>query len=194
METIAIVGSGNVGGALGSRLTAAGYHVNFGGRAPGSVAAAAAQARFMFVAVPAAAAIEAVQSAGDVKGKIIVDCTNPLRWADGPVWAPPTEGSSAQALAKAFPNAAVVKGFNHFGAEIQGHPATATGPADAFFASDDADAKKAVMDLARAMGFSPKDAGPLRNAGVLENLAVLWIHLATVGGSGRQFAFQMIGR
>jgi predicted dinucleotide-binding enzyme len=41
------------------------------------------------------------------------------------------------------------------------------------------------------MGFRAHDAGPLRNAATLENLAVLWIHLATVGGAGRKFAFRM---
>jgi predicted dinucleotide-binding enzyme len=194
METIGIIGSGNVGGALASRLRGAGYDVVFGGREPGSTAAAATRAQMLLVAVPSAAAIDAVSAAGDLTGKIIVDCTNPLRWENGPVWAPPAAGSSAAALAAAFPAARVVKGFNHFGVEVQGDPSTHTGPADAFFASDDAEAKARVMALARAMGFEPKDAGPLRNAAVLENLAVLWIHLATVGGAGRQFAFQMVGR
>ena len=50
-------------------------------------------------------------------------------------------------------------------------------------------AKATVMDLATRMGFRPRDAGPLRNAGTLENLAVLWIHLATQSGMGRQFYF-----
>ena len=46
-----------------------------------------------------------------------------------------------------------------------------------------------MLALARDMGFTPRDAGPLRNAAVLENLAVLWIHLATQSGMGRQFYF-----
>ena len=56
-------------------------------------------------------------------------------------------------------------------------------------AGDDASAKATVLALARDMGFTPRDAGPLRNAAVLENLAVLWIHLATQSGMGRQFYF-----
>ena len=43
-------------------------------------------------------------------------------------------------------------------------------------------------------GFSPIDAGPLRNASVLENLAMLWIHLALVGGKGRDVAFKLLHR
>jgi hypothetical protein len=60
-----------------------------------------------------------------------------------------------------------------------------------FLAGDDADAKKLVMDVAKQSGFRPVDAGPLRNASVIENLAMLWIHLATVGGQGRAFTFVM---
>jgi hypothetical protein len=60
-----------------------------------------------------------------------------------------------------------------------------------FLAGDDAEAKKLVSDVASAAGFRPVDAGPLRNAPLLENLGILWIHLATVGGQGRTFTFAM---
>ena len=143
------------------------------------------------VAMPAAAALDTVRSVGDLKGGIVLDCTNPLRWDAGPVWAPPPEGSTALAIASAFPGVRVIKGFNHFGAEIQRDPALTTGPADAFFAGDDREAKSFVMTLAGRMGFRPHDAGPLRNSALLENLAVLWIQLASVGAAGRNFAFRM---
>lgn len=51
-----------------------------------------------------------------------------------------------------------------------------------------------AMTVAEAAGFRPHDAGPLRNATLLENLAVLWIHLASQGGKGRQFSFRLEGR
>lgn len=207
MTTAAILGGGSVGGALGARLLHIGATVRFGLRAPEAPrrppargaegipalppAEAAAGAEMIFLAVPASAALDATRSAGDLTGKILVDCTNPLRWEDGPVWAPPPEGSVTQALAAAFPGLPVVKGFNHFGAEIQADPRFPSGPADALFASDDAAAKARVMGLAASMGFRPRDAGPLRNAGVLENLAVLWIHLAVAGGVGRNFNFRV---
>lgn len=205
--TVAIFGAGNVGRALAERLVAGGVSVRFGVRDPGAAAGeltgalagvpallpeqAAADADVILLAIPAAAAIAAARSAGSLAGKTIVDCTNPLRWDNGPVWAPPAEGSMAQALAAALPGIAVIKGFNHFGAEIQRQPQLASGPADAMFAGDDAGAKARVMELATRMGFRPRDAGPLRNAGLLENLAVLWIHLATVGGVGRTFGFRV---
>lgn len=210
MTTVAVLGAGNVGFALGLRLAGAGHGVRYGVRDPATVrselpavlatafigtpADAVREADILIVAVPAAAAAGVLAAAGPLDAKVIVDATNPIRWEGGPVWNPPTEGSMAAALAAQFPTVPVVKGFNHFGAEIQADPSMAHGPADALFAGDEADAKQRVFALARTMGFAPRDAGPLRNAGVLENLAVLWIHLATVGGMGRQFAFRIEGR
>ncbi|MCC7042622.1 MAG: NAD(P)-binding domain-containing protein [Acidobacteria bacterium] len=207
MTSVAVLGAGKVGQALATRLVAAGIDVRFGVRDPlaaglsGELAAvplttpndAASTADIVLLAVPAAAAIAAARSAGDLAGRVVVDCTNPLRWDRGPVWTPPSEGSVTAALAAALPTVAVVKGFNHFGAEIQLDPSLAGGPADAFFASDDDAAKASVMELATRMGFRAHDAGPLRNAAALENLAVLWIHLAGAG-AGREWAFRMEGR
>jgi hypothetical protein len=84
-----------------------------------------------------------------------------------------------------------VKGFNQFGAEFHGDPTLPGGGAQVFLASDDAEAKKTVSEIATQGGWRPVDAGPLRNASVLENVAMLWIHLAMVGGQGRDFAFVM---
>lgn len=208
MITVAILGTGRVGRALGERLVHAGATVRYGARNPGPAAAslpgslaeiptrlpaeATADAQIVLLAVPAAAAMDAARSAGSLDGKILLDCTNSLRRdASGPSWAPPAEGSMAQALAAAFPGAAVVKGFNHFSSEIMRSPELTTGPAEAFFAGDDHDAKSLIMELAGQMGFRPHDAGPLRNASLIENLAVLWIHLASTEGAGRQFAFRL---
>lgn len=198
-----MIGAGSVGRALGESLVRAGEDVVYGVRRLGRdgapepeapVAEVATTCDLLFVAVPAAAAVAAVAAIGAGAGKTLVDCTNPLRWENGPVWAPPPRGSVAAELAAAYPEARVVKGFNHFGAEIQDDPGLPGGPADALFASDHPEAKSAVMALAEGMGFRPRDAGPLRNASLLENLAVTWIHLATVGGLGRQFGFRLEGR
>jgi hypothetical protein len=88
----------------------------------------------------------------------------------------------------------VVKAFNTFGAEIHADPRLSAGPADVCLAGDDADAKRIVGEIATRAGFRPIDAGPVRNAALLENLAVLWIHLALVGGQGRDVAFKLLGR
>jgi hypothetical protein len=63
--------------------------------------------------------------AGQLAGKIVVDCNNTLTWKDGPVWNPPPEGSLTQALAKAAPGARMVKGWNTFGAEFHKDPTLA---------------------------------------------------------------------
>lgn len=205
---VAILGAGSVGMALASALASAEVEVCLGVRDvektqedPRSIAmtgvkveplaSAAANADLVLLAVPAAVAIDVAQGAGSLAGKILVDCTNPLSWNEGPVWQPPPAGSMSAALAQALPQARVVKGFNHFGAEIQKDPSLLTGAADAFFASDDEDAKGQVMALATRMGFVARDAGPLRNAALLENFAVLWIHLAVTGDLGREFGFRI---
>jgi NADPH-dependent F420 reductase len=211
---VAIIGTGNVGAALGRRFASSGCEVWFGARgdkdlsrlideiaraggtakvAPPEVAAA--QARVLFLAVPDTAALPVATSLGSLVDKILVDCTNPVRWSGGPIWAPPSDGSVAQALANALPGCRVVKAFNGFGAEFHGEPKL---PGDVgvsvFMAGDDPDAKAEVARLAEQAGFWPIDAGLLRNAGLLENVAVLWIHLAVTAKRGRNIALQLMQR
>jgi len=204
---VTVVGAGNVGGNLGSRLSNSGLPVRFGVRegtdkkallarcasdaAAVDPAAAAAWGEVIFFALPAQATVEVARSlAKELSGKVVVDCGNPASWKEGPVWAPPPEGSLAAAIAKAVPGAHVVKGFNTFGAEFHLNPEHAGKPAaQVLLASDDAEAKKKVGEVATQGGFRVIDVGPLRNAAALENFAVLWIHLATVGGRGRTFVF-----
>lgn len=206
---IAVIGAGNVGGNLGVRLSNAGFPVQFGVRAgakkqaplercgAGASVAEPAEAAgwgdVVFLAVPGTVAVDVARSLADkLAGKVVVDCNNPLTWKEGPVWAPPAEGSLSAAIAHAAPGARVVKAFNTFGAEFHADPGLAGGaPAQVFIAGDDAEARKLVGQVAAQAGFRPVEAGPLRNAAVLENVAMLWIHLATVGGHGRAFSFVM---
>jgi predicted dinucleotide-binding enzyme len=217
--SVAIIGTGNVGAALGRRLATSGCEVWFGAREGKDLTAllgevahaggkahaalpevAAARAQIVFLAVPAAAAVPAATGLGSLAGKILVDCTNPVGWSGGPTWSPPSEGSVAQALAAALPGCKVVKAFNGFGAEFHGnpqlpHPQGSGGVGvTVFMAGDDADAKAMVARVAEQAGFSPIDAGPLRNAGLVENVAVLWIHLAIAAKRGRNIALQLVQR
>jgi len=64
---------------------------------------------------------------GDLSGKVLVDCTNPVRWDGGPVWSPPAAGSLTAAVKAAQPSAQVVKAFNGFGAEFHAEGLTVTG-------------------------------------------------------------------
>lgn len=204
---IAIIGTGNVGMPLGRRLAALGYRVTFGARdvaaakeklqgldsGVASPREAATGAHVVLLTVPATVALGTARDLHLAPGTILVDCTNPLQWDGGPVWAPPAEGSMAAALAAALPGVHVVKGFSHFGAEVHEDPIVGGMAADMCVAGDDEEAKRTVMALGTALGYRSLDAGPLRNAALLENLAMLWIQLATTG-MGRQFAFKAINR
>jgi predicted dinucleotide-binding enzyme len=59
-------------------------------------------------------------------------------------------------------------------------------------AGDDALKKAAVMDLVGKLGFMPVDAGPLKNARLLEPFAMVWIDQAMKRGRGRDFAFALV--
>jgi NADPH-dependent F420 reductase len=209
MQNVAIIGKGHVGSSLGIRLTKAGYHIKFGvregssaeevlakcnGKAEAvSVKDAAQWADLVILAVPASAAVDVVKSFGDVKGKILVDCTNPIQWGKDLAWAQTPEGSMAASIAKVAPTAKVVKGFNTLGSGLMIDPTVGDLPADVFFAGDN-DSKKAVSKIAEDIGFRVFDAGPLQNAGALENLALLWIYFASSGGLEKPHTFKLIGR
>jgi NADPH-dependent F420 reductase len=198
-----------VGSSLGIRLTEAGYRIKFGvrkdsnadevlakchGKAEAvSVKDAAQWADITILAVPASVAVDVVKSFGNVRGKILVDCTNPVQWGEVPTWKPPQEGSMALSIAKAAPDAKVVKGFNTLGAGFMLDPTVGNLPADVFFAGDK-EAKKAISKIAEEIGFRAFDAGPLQNAAALENLAILWMYFATAGGLEKPHTFKLLGR
>lgn len=211
IRKVTIAGAGNVGSALAKNLLRHGIDVQIAASDLASARKAATalgeRARAvelatlresvdaLLLAVPATAAPAVLEAArGLPTGTIVVDCTNPLRWQDGPVHTPPPEGSTTAQLAKQFPALRHVKAFNTFGAEFHDRPELGASRADLYLAGNDADAKSAVTELARTLGFDPVDVGPLRNAAHLESLAILWIHLATVGKRGRDFAFKAVAR
>jgi NADPH-dependent F420 reductase len=211
ISQIAIIGVGNVGGNLGVRLAHSGFPLRFGvkpdkdihdllarcdGKAKAtSVAEAAAWADVIFLAVPYTAVVEVAKSAGDLKGKVLVDCSNPVAMSGtGPTLVANPAGSVTAMLAKAVPTARVVKAFNTFGAEFHLDPMIGGIPADVYMAGDDAAAKATVASIANRAGFAAIDAGPLRNAALLESLAILWIHLASKGNQGRHIAFKLLKR
>ena len=211
VRNITIAGAGNVGSALARNLARHGLDVQLaasdlasaqtaaravGGRVRAvDLATLQAPVDALFLAVPASAAPAVLEAArGLPAGTIVVDCTNPLRWDDGPVHTPPPEGSMAGHLAKRFPALHLIKAFNTLGAEFHDRPELGSAAADLYLAGDDAGARRSIAELSRTLGFDPVDVGPLRNAAHLESLAILWIHLATVGKRGREFAFKTLAR
>lgn len=211
LRHITIAGAGNVGSALARNLARHGLEVQLAASDLASARSAATaigdrvravelasladKVDALFLAVPATAAPAVLETArGLPAGTIVVDCTNPLRWDNGPIHTPPPEGSMTAHLAGRFPALRLIKAFNTFGAEFHDRPALGSAAADLYLAGDDADARRSIAELARTLGYDPVDAGPLRNAAHLESLAILWIHLATVGQRGREFAFKTLAR
>lgn len=208
---IGIVGAGNVGGTLGRLWAGQGHDVMFGVRdvqspkvqallqatgskaRAGSVAEAAAFGEVVFLAVPWSAAKDAVRASGDLGGRTLVDCTNPLL----PGLAGLSVGhttSGAEEIARWAVGAKVMKAFNTTGVETMANPQFGAQQASMFVCGDDAGAKSAVMELGEEIGFDMIDAGPLVNARLLEPLAMLWIYLAVRQGMGRDIALKLLQR
>jgi hypothetical protein len=206
---IGIIGSGNVGGALGKRWAAAGHQVKFGvrdtgkadvvallqtpGTSAGSVAEAVAFGEVIVLTTPWNATEAAIKSAGNLAGKIIVDCTNPLK-PDLSGLSMGHETSAGEQVARWATGARVVKCFNTTGADNMVQPNYGSDRAVMFLAGDDAAAKAVVTKLGEDIGFEMVDAGDLSAARLLEPVAMLWIHLAYRRGFGRNFAFKLLRR
>ncbi len=207
---IAIVGAGNVGTTLGRGWLARGHGVVFGLRDLGAErqaklrtaagdgaqaadpAGAAAGAEVVVLATPWGAARAAIESCGDLAGKVLLDCTNPLRGDLGGLELGLTTSGGEQ-LAGWAPEARVVKIFNTTGIENMADPRYPEGPATMFLCGDDAGAKRTAAALAADLGFEPVDVGPLSRSRLLEPLALLWIRIAIDAGS-RDLAFRLVRR
>ncbi|PWU09911.1 MAG: F420-dependent NADP oxidoreductase [Terriglobia bacterium] len=189
---IGILGAGNVGSALGRLWSAKGHQVVFGKRGASNAEATAA-AEVVVLSVPWPAAEEAVRSAGALAGKVLIDCTNPL--------SPDLKGltvglttSAGEQVAAWAPSAKVVKAFNTIGAVNFGNARFGDQLADGYYCGDDAGAKSMAKQLIEDAGMTPVDVGPLRNARLLEPLAMLWIDLAVNQKQGANHAFKLLRR
>jgi 8-hydroxy-5-deazaflavin:NADPH oxidoreductase len=206
-ETIAILGTGNVGAALGQRFAALGHDVIYGSREPSRASvvalveasggnarampqdAAARAADIVVMAVPWEIVEDLTRSLGDLSGRIVIDPTNPRRIADDGLRDYAFEGSNAERIQALAPRARVVKAFNTLGAETMLEPEIAGGPVSVPIVGDDAEAKRVVAELAAGIGFEPVDVGPLRYARVLEGLHYLRSNAGAFGDARINFYF-----
>ncbi len=177
--------------------TLAEHWANGGGgrreRRSASIAETAQQCNILLLASPWPATKEIIAAAGNLGGKILMDATNPLL-PDLSGIEVGTTSSAGELVASWAPGAKVVKAFNTIGVNIMADPNFNGRSALLLHCGDDAGAKAAVAHLATELGFDQQDAGPLRQARLLEPLALLWISLAYAQGLGREFAFQIIKR
>jgi predicted dinucleotide-binding enzyme len=186
---IAVIGKGNVGSALGGAWTRAGHEVRYSGR--DDVQQTADFGDVVAVALPWPAT-EGVLRKLDLKGKVLMDCTNPIKPSfDGLELGTTTSGG--EMVASWASGARVVKAFNSTGANNMENPVIEGRRLQMLYCGDDPGAKETVRKLVQDVGFEAVDAGPLANARLLEPLAMLWVWLA-FHGLGRDFAFQIIKR
>jgi predicted dinucleotide-binding enzyme len=214
---IAIIGAGNVGGALGRAWARAGHTIIFGVRDPAGgktkpplaeiggaatssvVPDAVRSAEVIVLATPWDAVPSVISAMGDVRGKIIIDCTNPLFLnAEGSLsLSLGSSTSGAEEVARLATGARVAKAFNTYGAENfadSNYPGYGELKPVMFYCSDDDDAKEIVEQLAKDLGFEPVDTGGLGMARSLEPLALMWIRLSIRNGRNANFTWARLKR
>jgi predicted dinucleotide-binding enzyme len=192
---IGILGSGNMGAALGRALAAKGHTVGFSfsrdprklvrlARSSGPEAYAdsprevARRSRVIVLAVHWQQVARVLRLAGDLRGKIVVDCTNPMNVGDTALVVG-QRTSGAEIVARRARGARVVKAFNTVPSELlhDGAHLLPERPA-VCYCGDDRSAKRSVATLIRDIGFEPTDCGRLATARYLEPFALLVAELA----------------
>jgi hypothetical protein len=206
---IAIVGSGLMGGKLGTVLARAGHEVVFsyarsaeklerlageaGGNArSGSPADAVRDADAVLFAVHWSRVDDVLRACGDLADKVIVTCSLPMNDDDTELVVG-TTSSGAEQLAEKVPQARIVAAFNTVPSEVLFRVFERAGDAprpSLVYCGDDDRAKAVASTLIRDAGFDPVDAGPLRIARYAEPFALLVAQLAYEGTRGPQMAYQ----
>lgn len=198
-ETIAMIGTGDLGRALGPEFAALGHEVIYGSRSPeraevaelvsrtganasaAGPAEAAARADVVMLAVPWNALEAVMANIGDLSGKIVIDPTNPRMVGDDGLRDYAVDPSNAQWVQRWAPQARVVKAFNTMNWVTMVDPDSAGGPVTVPIVGDDPEAKAFVATLVEGIGLQPVDLGPLRYARGLETLYILWGNARTLG-------------
>ena len=201
---IAIIGTGNVGGALASGWAKKGHTIHLGVQDisqfkgkdllhnPNTdvqlIADAVAKSEVVLIATPPPAIFSIIEQMGDVTGKTLIDATNSVRQAPDPyptVYHALTDKTSGE----------VVKCFNSTGFENMLNPIYNGEGIDMIMAGDSAGAKAVAARLALDIGFaSCMDFGKADKVELLEKFALSWINLAIMQGHGRAMAFKVLKR
>ncbi len=206
---VGILGSGLMGGKLGTIFARAGHEVVFsyargqeklerlahdaGQRARAGTPAEAAQtADALLLAVHWSRVDDVLKQAGDLSGKVVLSCSLPMNAEDTGLVIAHT-GSGAEELAKKLLQARVVSAFNTVPSEVLFGVYEARRKArrpSLVYCGDDESGKAVAADLIRDVGFDPVDAGPLRTARYTEPFALLVARLAYEGDGGPELAYR----
>ena len=201
---IAIIGTGNVGGALATAWSKAGHQIllgvrdtqNFKGEnllanpntSAHTISEAAREAEAILVATPPQFAESLAVAFGNVSGKVVIDSTNAVR-------TKPENYPTAYHAFEALTGAAVVKCFNSTGFENMQNPDYGHTRLDMFMAGSSAEAKSVATQLAKDAGFENcYDFGGSDRVQLLEQFALSWINLAIFQGMGRDIGFKVVRR
>ncbi len=207
---IGIIGTGDVGSALGIRWARGGHKVIMGTRNPlsskikgylekaGSNASAAANqvavdgSDILCLATPWNVTEDILKDLNGLDGKILIDATNPI--APDLTLTHSGNTSGGEMVATWADGAKVVKAFNTTGWENMANADYGSGKPAMFICGNDADALKTVCDLTEELGFEAIVCGDIAMSRYLEPMTMLWIHLAIVQKRGRDIAFALLKR
>lgn len=206
---IGILGSGLMGGKLGTLFARAGYDVVFSysrdqrkleglardagkNARAGTPAEAAQDADVLLLAVHWNRVDDVLRQAGDVSGKVIVTCSLPMNDANTELIVAHTS-SGAEELARKAPRARVVSAFGTVPSEVLFGVFNARGSEPRpglLYCGDDEDAKAVTAGLIRDVGFEPADVGRLRMARYSEPFTMIIAQLAYEGGGSPALAYR----
>ena len=209
---VGVLGSGQVGQALGRGFTSRGHGVMLGTRSPesdkvrawvaegetrsaGTFAEAAAFGELIVLATLGLAAEEALELAGPdrLADKVVIDATNPLEYlGDGSVrLAFGFDDSLGERVQRKVPESRVVKAFNTVGNPYMVDPDLPGGPATMLICGNDAEAKATVSRICWDFGWEPADLGTIERSRALEEVAMAWVYYGQVQGTW-DHAFKML--
>jgi predicted dinucleotide-binding enzyme len=209
---IAFIGSGNVGAPLADHLQRLGHQVTLAADDTASESVRRALARngglraaptkdalrgadVVVLATPFQANDSILRAiAGDLAGKVLVDCTNPV--GPGLSHGLKSVQSGSELVQQLAPGARVVKAFSIYGFEnfeSNAYPAYNVKPAMMFCGNDDA-AKATAARLIAELGWEPLDVGGLDQALHLEHMTLLWVRMVRMGGRSPNLVWAALQR
>jgi predicted dinucleotide-binding enzyme len=210
---VGILGTGDVGRALGKGFVALGHDVKLGARhaknekalawakqigakaSAGTFADAAAFGEVIVLATLGVANESALKMAGPdkLRGKVVIDATNPLDFSGGmpPKLAVSGNDSAGERVQRLLPEAHVVKAFNTVGNAFMFRPDFPGGPPDMFIAGDNEDAKKRVSAILKEFGWGVVDLGGIESSRYLEAMCMVWV-LSAIRSNNWNQAFRLL--